>query len=221
VGALAAALAAAGQGWGPRRALAAALVALWALRLCVHIVRDRVLPGIEDGRYRYLRAYWGAGAKAWFFVFFTLQSLLVVLFALPFVPIAAHPRAGFAWWEWGAVALWLLCIAGEVLADRQLRRFRSDPAHRGRTCRTGLWGWSRHPNYFCEWLHWWAYVLLAAGAPGWWLSLAGPAAMYVFLRYLTGIPHVERQALQSRGDDYRDYQRRVNVFFPGPQRGPR
>jgi len=107
-------------------------------------------------------------------------------------------------------------VSMEALADLQLKRFRADPANKGKVCDVGLWAWSRHPNYFFEWLHWFAYVFLAIGTP-WpvaWLSLLGPVLMLVSLYWVTGIPFVEAQAVRSRGDDYRDYQRTTSAFIP-------
>jgi steroid 5-alpha reductase family enzyme len=112
------------------------------------------------------------------------------------------------------LAVWLAALTGEGVADRQLNRFRDDPAHRGQTCRDGLWRYSRHPNYFFEWCHWFGYVALAWGSPLAWLSWLGPMLMYVFLRWISGIPFTEQQALRTRGDDYREYQRRTSAFFP-------
>jgi steroid 5-alpha reductase family enzyme len=109
-------------------------------------------------------------------------------------------------------------VAGEYLADHQLARFRADPANGGRTCRSGLWRYSRHPNYFFEWLHWFTYVALAAGSRLAWVALSGPLVMYVFLRWVSGIPFTEAQALRTRGEDYRDYQRRTSMLFPWPPR---
>ena len=117
-----------------------------------------------------------------------------------------------------AILVWLLAVGGESLADRQLAKFRGDPASRGRTCRVGLWAWSRHPNYFFEWLHWFAYALLAVGTPWFWVSLGGPILMFAFLYRVSGIPWTEAQSLRSRGDDYRRYQQEVSAFFPLPPR---
>ncbi|MDE2345901.1 MAG: DUF1295 domain-containing protein, partial [Gammaproteobacteria bacterium] len=103
---------------------------------------------------------------------------------------------------------------GESIADLQLARFRANPANRGRTCRHGLWRYSRHPNYFFEWLHWFAYVCLAIGSPIAWLAWSGPVVMYVFLRWISGIPYTEAQALRSRGDDYRAYQQSTPMLLP-------
>ncbi len=123
----------------------------------------------------------------------------------------------------GALIL-LSGIAGEALADMQLRRFRADPANKGKVCDAGLWRWSRHPNYFFEWLCWLAYPVIAIpiddpfGYPFGWASLLAPVAMYVFLVHVTGIPPLEAQMLRSRGERYRDYQLRTSRFFPLPPR---
>ncbi|SAI69452.1 Predicted membrane protein [Bordetella ansorpii] len=200
-----------GTGAAVPRILLAVLGVLWSVRLAWHIWR-RVWLG-EDGRYRALREHW-QGHQGKFFAFFMFQAALVVLFAVPFTAVAANVDGPPVIAALAAVAIWALSIAGESLADRQLDDFRNDYANEGRTCRDGLWRYSRHPNYFFEWCHWFAYVLLAVGSPlsGW--SWAGPVLMYVFLRWISGIPYTEKQALRSRGDDYRDYQRTTSMFFP-------
>ncbi|MCR6663195.1 MAG: DUF1295 domain-containing protein [Luteimonas sp.] len=201
-----------GDGAIAPRVLLAVLGAAWGLRLALHLWR-RVRSEPEDGRYRHLRAYWN-GHQGKIFGFFLFQSGLVVLFALPFVAVAANLRGdAIAWWI-AATLLWLASVTGEAIADRQLARFRARAENRGKTFREGLWRYSRHPNYFFEWLHWFAYVLLAIGSPLWWLSLAGPVVMFVFLRWISGIPFTEQQALRTRGDDYRRYQRTTPMLFP-------
>jgi steroid 5-alpha reductase family enzyme len=188
------------------------LGAAWALRLALHLWQ-RVHGEPEDGRYRQLRAHW-QGHQGKFFLFFQMQALLVLLFALPFAAVAASPVDEVTSWFVLAIVLWCGAVYGEWLADRQLARFRANPAHRGRTCRSGLWRYSRHPNYFFEWLHWLTYVALAIGSPLWELALLGPLVMYAFLRWISGIPFTEAQALRTRGEDYRDYQRRTSMLFP-------
>ncbi|MDG2524182.1 DUF1295 domain-containing protein [Stenotrophomonas sp. HITSZ_GD] len=212
VGAAAVLLAWLGDGEVLPRVALGVLGGLWGLRLALHLWR-RVRSEEEDGRYQYLRAHWG-GHQGKIFGFFMAQAALIVLFALPFVAVAANPRADMWPWVAAAAGVWLLSVGGETVADRQLARFRANPAHKGRTCREGLWRYSRHPNYFFEWLHWFAYVLLAVGSPLWWLAWAGPLVMYLFLRYLSGVPFTEKQALRSRGEDYRAYQRSTPMFFP-------
>jgi steroid 5-alpha reductase family enzyme len=141
---------------------------------------------------------------------------VVAVFALPFAAAAARHSDPAPWTIAAAVGIWLLSVGGESLADQQLATFRNDPANRGKTCRSGLWAWSRHPNYFFEWLHWFTYVFLAVGSHLFWLSLVGPVVMLLFLYRVSGIPWTEAQSLRSRGDDYRRYQQQVSAFFPRP-----
>jgi steroid 5-alpha reductase family enzyme len=203
-----------------RRVLFAALAAAWGLRLGWHILRRLLREGGEDPRYAHLRAHWGQHANARFFWFFQAQGLANLLLTAPVLLLMRLDRAAITLFDLLGAALMIAAVAGETMADRQLARWRADPANRGRTCREGLWAASRHPNYFFEWLHWTAYpvfglALFTAGQGAWWpLTLLGPAVMLVLLLRFTGIPYTERQALKSRGEDYRRYQREVPAFFP-------
>jgi steroid 5-alpha reductase family enzyme len=212
VGASALLLALLGDGASMPRIALAVLGGLWGSRLALHLWH-RVRSEPEDGRYQHLRKHWN-GHQGKIFGFFQFQALLIVLFALPFVAVSVNPAPQGWGWLIAAVAMWLLSVGGESLADRQLARFRADPANKGKTCRDGLWRYSRHPNYFFEWLHWFTYVLLAVQSPLWWLAWSGPLVMYVFLRWVSGIPFTEAQALRSRGEDYREYQRTTPMLFP-------
>ena len=215
IGLMAAAAAWAGDGWGPRRLLVGLMGAAWSLRLAAYLLLDRILrAGEEDGRYQMLRAQWGARAQSRFFWLFQAQAVLVVLFGLPFVAVAAKAEAGWTAWDAAGLLIWAAAAAGEWTADRQLAAFRGQAANRGRTCDRGLWRYSRHPNYFFEWIHWWAYAVLAAGSPLAWLAWTGPPLMLFLLYRVTGIPYTEKRALATRGDDYRRYQRATSPFFP-------
>lgn len=205
------------EGFPPaRRALVAAIAVAWSLRLALHLLRRVREPG-EDGRYRVLRERWGASASWKLLLFFQAQAVTVALLSLQFA-LAMMARGPLRWQDAAGVALAALAIAGEALADRQLAAFKANPANRGEVCRKGLWSVSRHPNYFFEWLHWWAYVVIAWGAPHWPWTLLAPAAMYVLMRHVTGVPPAEEQALRSRGEAYERYQREVPAFLPGPPR---
>ena len=218
LGALAVMLAWTGDGHPTQRLLIGTLGGLWGLRLATHLLFDRVLGKPEDGRYRALRQHWGPRADVHFLWFFQVQALLAVVLSLPFALAAGNPSPRLALLQWCGLALFVGAKLGETVADRQLARFRADPHNRGRTCRRGPWRWSRHPNYFCEWLVWCAFALLALPAPhGAWALLA-PALMYLMVTRVSGIPWTEAQALRSRGDDYRRYQAETNAFFPGPPR---
>lgn len=215
-GILAAAFAAAADGLPARRALIAVLALTWSVRLGAHLWR-RVTSEAEDVRYRRMREEQGDRFPRFLLGFHLLQAAWTVLFALPMLA-AARNAAPLGLADAAGVAVWILAVAGEAVADRQLAAFRRDPANRGRVCRRGLWAVTRHPNYFFEWLQWWAWVLLGLGAPQWWLTLGGPAVMYLFLTRVTGIPPTEARLLESRGESYVRYQREVNAFFPGPAR---
>ncbi|MGB1220036.1 MAG: DUF1295 domain-containing protein [Alcanivoracaceae bacterium] len=196
------------------RLVTAALVGFWSLRLAGHIAARLRSEDHEDGRYAAMRDALGSKVHLFHLFFFLMQGLLAWLFALPHWVIASHPGPVSAWALLAAVLVAVVALVGETAADNTLARWRADPANRGKTCREGLWRYSRHPNYFFEWLHWFSYPLLALGAPlaGWvWLA---PALMIVFLWFVTGIPYTEKQAIKSRGDDYRDYQRTTSPFIP-------
>lgn len=215
IGALAILFALASDGYLPRRVLVAGLLALWSFRLGFHLVR-RVGSEVEDGRYRELRDQMGDRLQTFLFWFFQFQALLVLLFVIPALVVMQRPVERLTAWDGLGFGIWLVAVVGEAIADRQLARFRRDPANRGKVCRVGLWRYSRHPNYFFEWVHWWAYCAMAVGAPYGWITLLGPAAMLLFLFKVTGIPPTERQALRSRGEAYREYQHTTSVFFPWP-----
>lgn len=214
VGCLALYFAAFGGGDWERRVLAGVLGGIWAFRLAVYLFLNRVWGREEDGRYRRMRGAMGRWAHLGFFAFFQVQAFWAALFALPLLAISFIDRGGLVVWDCVGVVIWLIAVGGEALSDHQLARFRANPANKGRTCREGLWRYSRHPNYFFEWVHWFAYVAIAAGTGWWWVTLLGPALMLLFLFKVTGIPHTEKQALASRGDDYRRYQQTTSVFIP-------
>ena len=205
------------DGWLPRRILVASLVGLWSARLTVHLYQ-RVTREAEDGRYKILRTNWGEKFEGWLFWFFQAQSILVVLLSLTFLVLFVAGEPGWRVQDALAVALWLIALRGESIADKQLAEWRNNPANRGRTCRSGLWAFSRHPNYFFEWVHWLAYPILGIGLPLGWLLWLTPALMLFLVLKVTGIPPTEEQSLRSRGEDYRAYQRTTNAFFPGPRR---
>lgn len=186
---------------------------LWSSRLSVYLLQHRVLPRKEDPRYAYLTAHWGERAMRNYYPLFLAQILLVALFVIP-VGIAMQAPSSWGWNDWLGLAIALCSLAGESIADRQLSAFRADAANRGRVCQQGLWRYSRHPNYFFEWLHWWAYVAFALSSSMWPVALLGPLSMFIFLRFITGVPYAERSSLRSRGAQYTRYQQTTNTFFP-------
>ena len=203
-----------GPGDELRRGVMAALVGLWGLRLAGYLFFTRVLGHPEEGRYVTLRDKWKTGIGWKFLIFFEAQAVLCGLLSLPFLAAALDPAPALRPVETAAIALFALATAGEALADAQLNAWKRNPANRGRTCRAGLWNYSRHPNYFFEFLIWVSYALFSSAAPGGWIGWVSPALILFFLFRVTGIPATERQALKTRGDDYREYQRTTSVFVP-------
>jgi steroid 5-alpha reductase family enzyme len=198
----------------PRQTLVALVVALWSLRLGLHLA-DRSRRGPEDTRYARLRVEWGADFERRLFWFLQAQAVASMILTLSILVAAANP-APIGPTDLLALAIMAAAIIGEGVADAQLRSFRLDPANHGRICDRGLWSLSRHPNYFFEWLIWVAYPVFALGGGWWWLALTGPAAMYWLLVHVSGIPLLEAQMLRSRGDAYRLYQARTRAFLPLP-----
>ncbi|MBA2423853.1 MAG: DUF1295 domain-containing protein [Actinobacteria bacterium] len=197
------------------RVLAAVLASIWGWRLGLYLLFNRVLGKEEDGRYQALREKWGENASRNFFLFFQFQAALVVFFSLPYALISLDPADGLGLVEWAGAAVWAIGNVGVITSDWQLARWRADPANKGKTARHGLWSWSRHPNYFFEFVTWLGVALVAIAAPWGWVSWAVPAVLLYFLFRLTGIPATEAQALRSRSD-YAEYQRTTSTFVPLP-----
>ena len=214
IGILGLLFAATSSGYAPRRVLVGAMIGAWSLRLAWYLLTDRVIGHSEEGRYQTLRAKWGSKANLNLFVFFQIQAVVALLFALPALTVAHNKTSALTAWDALGLVIWVVAAGCTALADRQLARFKARPESRGKTCREGLWRYSRHPNYFFEWLHWWAYAAMAVGSTYWWIPVAAPLLMLYFLLRVTGIPPTEAQALASRGDDYREYQRTTSAFIP-------
>lgn len=193
---------------------------LWSFRLSFHLFKDRVFAGHEDPRYKSLAEHWGDKAPIHFYLLFLIQIVFIALFLIPVSVAMASPVPFGLWTDFLALGIAALAMTGETIADRQLAVFRANPDNKGGVCQSGLWRYSRHPNYFFEWLHWFAYLFLALGSPSVWLACLGPVVMYVFLRFLTGVPYAERSSLKSRGDAYRRYQATTHAFFPWTPRKP-
>ena len=206
-----------------RQWLVAALVAIWSLRLGLHIAQRTAGIG-DDPRYAAFAAEWGVDAPRRMFVFLQNQGFGSIPLVFAIFVAARFPEPALRLQDYVGVLILLSGIAGEALADAQLQGFRNDPANKGRVCDAGLWRWSRHPNYFFEWFGWLAYPVIAIAPdhalsyPWGFASLLAPVFMYWILVHVTGIPPLEAQMLRSRGERYRNYQARTSAFFPLPPR---
>ncbi len=154
------------------------------------------------------------------FWFLQTQAAFGVVLAMSIVLAAQNPRPGLRLQDLVGALLLAVAIVGESIADHQLSQFKADPANRNAVCHVGLWNWSRHPNYFFEWIVWLAYPLIAVDWSGdnplGWLALLAPVCMYWLLVHVSGIPLLEDHMLRSRGEAFRAYQRRTSAFFPIP-----
>lgn len=206
-----------------RQGAVAGLVALWSLRLGGHLV-ERALKGAADERYEALKRQWGDKAQGRLFVFLMLQAAAGALLVVSLLVAARNPAPGPSPMDLLGVLVMLVALGGEATADRQLASFKANPANRGRICDTGLWAWSRHPNYFFEWLGWCAWPLLAIDLTGqwpWgWLALTAPVYIYWLLTRVSGVPPLEAHMRRTRPEAFADYAARTSRFFPRPPKSP-
>ena len=203
------------HGDATRRWLITGMATIWSLRLGAHLYfRVTGHHPHEDVRYAKMREQWGKNLKSQTLIFFELQAVLIVLLSAPFLIACLNPHSGISIMEWAGVTVWAVAIAGEGIADWQLKQFRSRPENKGKICQTGLWNHSRHPNYFFEWLVWVGFFLFAWDSPGGCFAVLCPALMLFFLLRVTGIPLTEELSVKSKGDAYREYQRTTSAFVP-------
>jgi steroid 5-alpha reductase family enzyme len=190
------------------------LVAVWALRLSIYITaRNWGEP--EDYRYQAIRKNNDPGfAFKSLYIVFGLQGVLAWFVAMPLLP-AISSQANFGGLDYLALALWIVGFVFEAGGDYQLARFKARKDSKGRVLDSGLWRYTRHPNYFGDFCIWWAFYLFAVSAGGWW-TIASPILMSVLLLKVSGVAMLERD-ISERRPEYAEYIRNTNAFFPGPR----
>jgi steroid 5-alpha reductase family enzyme len=202
----------------PRGWLIAALAALWSLRLGIHLARRSAAQ--EDARYAWFRKEWGKDFHRRMFVFLQVQAAAAAILAAAMWLAARNPAPGLGVMDAVGVAVFLIALWGETTADAQLDAFKAVPANKGKVCDRGLWAWSRHPNYFFEWLVWLGFALCAVNLSGdwpWgWLAFLAPLFMLYLLTRKSGLPPLEDHMARSRPEAWADYKARTSVFFPLP-----
>jgi steroid 5-alpha reductase family enzyme len=202
-------------GFEQRKLLLGGMVVVAGLRLGTHLA-IRVLKHLreEEPRYAQIRKDWGKNAEPKMAGFFQMQAASNVLLAIPFFISMVNPNPELYPLEYAGAILWAISVIGEAIADQQLANFKKDPANKGKVCATGLWNYSRHPNYFFEWLMWFSYFVFALASPYGYIAIISPAIILYLLLKVTGIPTTEQQSLKTKGDLYREYQRTTSVFVP-------
>lgn len=199
--------------------LVATFAGTWSLRLGGHIFM-RTLKADDDPRYRDMIRQWGSKAPSRLFGHLQSQALVGLFLAICVMLAARNPAELLRPQDVAAFLVFLTGIAGEAIADAQLRGFKRSPANGGKVCDVGLWHWSRHPNYFFEWLCWLSYPLLAidlgGNYPFGYGAVLAPLCIYWLLTRVSGIPPLEAHMLRTRGKSFETYQRRTSPFFPWP-----
>lgn len=203
-----------GDGWFFRRLAIALMVSVWGFRLAYYLI-NRYVRQDEEPRYQDIREAWGPQNTDFkFLLMFLFQGLLVVILSLPFLIISRNDQPFWSYWElWGFI-LWAIGLIGESLADLQLEAFKKNPDNKGQVLKTGLWRFSRHPNYFFEFIVWVGYFVFALGSPWGILAVISPGLILFLLLGVSGVPLNEAQALKTKGDAYREYQRTTSSFVP-------
>jgi len=197
---------------GPRSLPVLVMVAAWSLRLSIYItIRNHGKP--EDRRYQAIREnnqphFW---LKSLYIVFL-FQGFLAWVICLPVIAaVSAQTPPGPL--DYAGVAMWLIGMFFEVVGDYQLTRFRQSTTSKGAVLDTGLWRYTRHPNYFGEAVIWWGFYLVALSAGAWW-TLFAPLLMTFLLLRVSGVSLLEKDIAERR-PEYRNYVGRTNAFFPG------
>jgi len=201
------------DGFASRKWLLNLLVTVWGLRLSLHILtRNWGKP--EDFRYQ---AWRKEAAKAWwwrsFFKVFVLQGILLWIIAAPLLAAQISAQPGhLIWLETLAIPVWLIGFFFEAAGDWQLRRFKADLANKDKVLQTGVWRFTRHPNYFGDATQWWAYYLISLAAGGWW-TIFSPIIMTTLLMRVSGVTLLEK-TLKEEKPGYKEYVERTSEFIP-------
>lgn len=195
----------------PRTTVVSALLTLWALRLAGYLWYTRVYKGHIDKRYTELSNHWKINKSLGFFLNFQLQGLLIFIISFIFYLIANSINSSLTLLDGMAIGIVLAGVIGETIADLQLYRFKA--RHKGGVCTIGLWNYSRHPNYFFDWLTWLGFTLFAFQSHKGAFGMVSLLVLYLIFTRITG-PLTERGSVQSRGQQYLDYQKETSMFFP-------
>ncbi len=199
-----------------RSILVTGLVTIWGTRLAWHIyLRNR--HKTEDHRYLEMSKNWGK----WFALrayaqVFLLQGVLLFLIAQSFLHIANSPASSLTIWDVLGVSIWILGFYFESTGDAQLARFKKNPENAGKIMQTGLWQYTRHPNYFGEVTQWWGIYVLALATANGWQTIISPLTITILICFVSGVPLLEKK--YAGRADFAAYKKSTSIFFPWPPR---
>jgi steroid 5-alpha reductase family enzyme len=205
------------DGYALRQLLVLGVVCTWGFRLALHLFH-RTVGKAEDARYTELRKEWGNRQAMLMLRFYYFQAVLALILSIPFALIMLNTMPSLNLYEIAGVLVWGVAVIGETIADQQLKAFKQDTNNKGKVCDKGLWYYSRHPNYFFEWLIWVSYFIMSLGSAWGYVSAICPLLMYFFLTKVTGITYTEAQMLKSKGKAFEKYQLTTSAFIPLPKK---
>lgn len=201
----------------PGRCLLAVLVAVWALRLWAYLLYRNWGTG-EDSRYQAFREKYGPERYWWisFFQVFMLQGVLMLIISAPLQVAITKPTPDpVTLFDLLGAALVLVGLSFEAIADAQMAEFRNNSGHEGKVMNSGLWRYSRHPNYFGEALLWWGFWVSALDTPWGFCTIFAPILMTFLLLKVSGVTMLE-DSLKDRKPKYADYIKKTSAFIPWP-----
>lgn len=185
---------------------------LWAFRLCLLIIY-RIRKFGVDGRYKALDKSFENNRSRKYFLFFMFQGVSLVILTLPVFILIGESEVNLIWGLFSSFLI-LIGLLGVIVADLQLQIFIAKSENKGKVCEEGLWNYSRHPNYFFEWVYWCAIALFVLPFPFGYTALLCPIGLFITMFFVTGIPPTEKQALLTKKDAYKKYQKTTSPFFP-------
>ncbi|MCS7205543.1 MAG: DUF1295 domain-containing protein [Leptospiraceae bacterium] len=191
------------------------MVSLWSLRLAFYLLFARIINQPEEGRYVRLRESWKDHLNLKFFLFYQFQALTNVILSIPFLLIFSQENS-LLFNHYLGIFVFTLSLIGESISDFHLFLFKRKPSNHNKTLRTGLWRYSRHPNYFFELGIWLSYGIYHMNAPLGYLGFLSFFIILYFILYVTGIPATEEQNLKSKGKEYLDYIATTSPLIPMP-----
>ena len=202
------------ENYNIRNLLVNILVSIWGFRLAWHIYK-RNKGKVEDYRYLAWRKEW----KDWFYVrsylqIYLLQGAFLFLIILPVLIINKNTGLALNVIDGFGILIWIIGFLFESLGDAQLSNFIRNPINKGRIMQSGLWRYSRHPNYFGEVIQWWGLWLIAINTPGGWLGVIGPLTITILILKVSGIPMLEKKMAEN--PEFVEYKKRVSIFIPLP-----
>lgn len=195
--------------------LVSSLVVIWGLRLSFYIFKRFKRSKSEDPRYREMRKSWHGGEAINAFIrIFLVQGILALIVSASVIMVNLSSEVSIGFTAYAGLLVWIVGFLFESIGDSQLRAHLANPASEGKLMTTGLWRYTRHPNYFGEAVQWWGMFIIALSVPYGWMSIVGPLTITALLLFVSGVPLTEKRFEDRPG--WNSYKKRTSVFLPLP-----